>query len=58
MNYKEILKEIEKKIKYLKWKKYRTNIIDDNKVYRELCYQIWLLEEQKKRLLNLIENEW
>ena len=58
MNYKKMLEEVSKKLKFLKSKKNRTNIIDDNKLYREICYQIWLLEEQKKRLLNLIENEW
>lgn len=54
MNYKKMIVEIEKKLKFLKSKKSRTNIIEQNKLYKELCYQIWLLEEQRNKLLNLI----
>ena len=35
-----MLEEVSKKLKFLKSKKNRTNIIDDNKLYREICYQI------------------
>lgn len=54
------LEEITRKLVQIKNKKSRTNIIDKNKEYKELCTQQDFLEERKKRLLNLIKkiHEW
>lgn len=54
------LEEITRKLVQIKNKKSRTNIIEKNKEYKELCTQQDFLEERKKRLLNLIKkiHEW
>lgn len=48
------LEEITKELVRLQNKKYRTDIIEKNKEYKEICYKMWFLEERKKNLLNLI----
>lgn len=59
MNYLKMLEDVRAELKKVKAKKSRTNIKEQNALYKELCYRIWLLEEQEKRLLNLIQqNEW
>ena len=49
------LEEITKELVRLQNKKYRTDIIEKNKEYKEICYKMWFLEERKKNLLNLIK---
>lgn len=49
------LEEITKELVKLQNKKYRTDIIEKNKEYKEVCYKMWFLEERKKNLLNLIK---
>ena len=58
MNEQEIrneLEEITKELVKLQGQKYRTDIVEKNKEYKELCYKMWFLEERKKNLLNLIK---
>ena len=49
------LEEITKELVKLQGQKYRTDIVEENKEYKELCYKMWFLEERKKNLLNLIK---
>ena len=49
------LEEITKELVKLQGQKYRTDIVEKNKEYKELCYKMWFLEERKKNLLNLIK---
>ena len=53
---RERLEEITRELVKIQWKKYKTNIIEQNKEYRELCTKQWLLEAEKTNLLNLIKN--
>lgn len=53
---RERLEEITRELVRIKNKKHRTNIIEKNKEYRELCTKQWLLELEKTNLLNLINN--
>ena len=53
---RERLEEITRELVKIQWKKYKTNIIEQNKEYRELCTKQWLLEAEKANLLNLIKN--
>lgn len=48
------LEEITKELVRLQNQKYRSDIIEKNKEYKEICYKMWFLEERKKNLLNLI----
>ena len=50
------LEEITKELVRLQNQKYRTDIVEKNKEYKEICYKMWFLEERKKNLLNLINN--
>jgi len=50
------LEEITKELVKLQNQKYRTDIVEKNKEYKEICYKMWFLEERKKNLLNLINN--
>lgn len=52
---REELWEITKELVKLQNQKYRTDIVEKNKEYKELCYKMWFLEERKKNLLNLIK---
>lgn len=52
---REELWEITKELVKLQNQKYRTDIVEKNKEYREICYKMWFLEERKKNLLNLIK---
>lgn len=54
------LEEITRKLVQIKNKKSRTDIIEKNKEYRELCTQQGFLEQRKIRLLDLIKkiHEW
>ena len=49
------LEMITKELVKLQGQKYRTDIIEENKEYKEICYKMWMLEERKKNLLNLIK---
>ena len=49
------LEEITKELVKLQGQKYRTDIVEENKEYKEICYKMWFLEERKKNLLNLIK---
>ena len=49
------LEEITKELVRLQNQKYRTDIVEKNKEYKEICYKMWFLEERKKNLLNLIK---
>ena len=49
------LEEITKELVKLQGLKYRTDIVEKNKEYKEICYKMWFLEERKKNLLNLIK---
>ena len=49
------LEEITKELVKLQGQKYRTDIVEKNKEYKEICYKMWFLEERKKNLLNLIK---
>ena len=49
------LEEITKELVKLQGLKYRTDIVEKNKEYKEICYKMWMLEERKKNLLNLIK---
>ena len=49
------LEEITKELVKLQGQKYRTDIVEKNKEYKEICYKMWMLEERKKNLLNLIK---
>ena len=51
---REELEEITKELVKLQNQKYRTDIVEKNKEYKEICYKMWFLEERKKNLLNLI----
>ena len=51
---REELEEITKELVRLQNQKYRTDIVEKNKEYKEICYKMWFLEERKKNLLNLI----
>ena len=51
---REELWEITKELVKLQNQKYRTDIVEKNKEYKEICYKMWFLEERKKNLLNLI----
>lgn len=53
---RERLEEITRELVKIQWKKYKTNIVEQNKEYRELCTKQWLLEMEKTNLLNLIKN--
>lgn len=53
---RERLEEITRELVKIQWKKYKTNIVEQNKEYRELCTKQWLLEAEKTNLLNLIKN--
>ena len=58
MNEQEIrneLEEITKELVKLQGKKYRTDIVEENKEYKEICLNMQMLEERKKNLLNLIK---
>ena len=58
MSEQEIRNELEmitKELVKLQGQKYRTDIIEENKEYKEICYKMWMLEERKKNLLNLIK---
>ena len=52
---REELWEITKELVKLQNQKYRTDIVEKNKEYKEICYKMWFLEERKKNLLNLIK---
>ena len=52
---REELEEITKELVRLKNQKYRTDIVEKNKEYREICYKMWFLEERKNNLLELIK---
>ena len=52
---REELEEITKELVKLQNQKYRTDIVEKNKEYKEICYKMWFLEERKKNLLNLIK---
>ncbi len=52
---REELEEITKELVRLQNQKYRTDIVEKNKEYKEICYKMWFLEERKKNLLNLIK---
>ena len=49
------LEEITKELVRLQNQKYRTDIVEKNKEYKEICYKMWFLEERKKNLLELIK---
>ena len=49
------LEEITKELVKLQGQKYRTDIVEKNKEYKEICLKMWFLEERKKNLLNLIK---
>ena len=51
---REELEEITKELVKLQNQKYRSDIVEKNKEYKEICYKMWFLEERKKNLLNLI----
>ena len=52
---REELWEITKELVKLQNQKYRTDIVEKNKEYKEICYKMGFLEERKKNLLNLIK---
>ena len=52
---REELEEITKELVRLQNQKYRTDIVEKNKEYKEICYKMWFLEERKKNLLELIK---
>lgn len=52
---REELEEITKELVRLQNQKYRSDIVEKNKEYKEICYKMWFLEERKKNLLNLIK---
>lgn len=52
---REELEEITKELVRLQNQKYRTDIVEKNKEYKDICYKMWFLEERKKNLLNLIK---
>lgn len=49
------LEEITKELVRLQWQKYRTDLVEENKEYKEICLKMQMLEERKKNLLNLIK---
>lgn len=49
------LEQITKELVKLQGQKYRTDIVEKNKEYKEICLNMQMLEERKKNLLNLIK---
>ena len=52
---RERLEEITRELVKIQWKKYRTNLIEQNKEYRALCVQQGMLEWEKEKLLSIIK---
>ena len=51
------LEEITRKLVQIKNKKYRTDWIEKNKEYKQLCYQEGILLDRKNYLLDLIKQQ-
>ena len=49
------LEMITKELVKLQGQKYRTDIIEENKEYKEICLKMQMLEERKDNLLKLIK---
>ena len=49
------LEEITKELVKLQGLKYRTDIVEKNKEYKEICLKMQMLEERKDNLLKLIK---
>jgi len=52
------LEEITIQLVKLQNKKSRTNIVEKNKEYKEICYDIYCKEQRKEFLLNLINKNY
>ena len=58
MSEQEIRNELEmitKELVKLQGLKYRTDIVEKNKEYKEICLKMQMLEERKDNLLKLIK---